>query len=228
MPEPARWNSGALRLAGVYSTGPSAGPRVRRDMATPGWCAPADCAGEWGAVIRIPVSDDHDCPRTRGAPNQGHSRTPAKGSRCSTWPTLPFGSAASVLPSCCAGQGLALAVFRETAGRSRVFRVFRAVARCRDSPNSFRRNGLLAIENGSTSFGARQAALGPGVRLRRTRVARAARWFRSPSLGPASDRAGQLSYAAGRPRAVLGRLPPPAGQPGLRLDRRLEKCLHVT
>ena len=39
------------------------------------------------------------CPKTRGAPNQGHSRTPAKGSRCSTWPTLPFGSAASVLPS---------------------------------------------------------------------------------------------------------------------------------
>jgi len=37
--------------------------------------------------------------KTRGASNQGHSRTPAKGSRCSTWPTLPFGSAAPVLPS---------------------------------------------------------------------------------------------------------------------------------
>ena len=62
--------------------------------------------------------------KTRGAPNQGHSRTPAKGPRCSTWPTLPFGSAASVLPSCCTGQGPELAVFRETARRSRVFQFF--------------------------------------------------------------------------------------------------------
>ncbi len=52
--------------------------------------------------------DDQMFSQTRGARNQGHSPTPAKGSRCSTWPTLPFGSAAPVLPSCCTGRGPAL------------------------------------------------------------------------------------------------------------------------
>ncbi len=98
-------------------------------------------------------------PQTREAPNQGHSRTPAKGSRYSTWPTLPFGSAASVLPSCCTGQGPELAVFRETAGRSRVFRVFHAAAKRRDSPNSFHRSNPPATAQGDVTFLERQQAV---------------------------------------------------------------------
>ena len=128
---------------------------TRRHMAFP--VGPEIVAGRvCGADV-----DDGMVSQTRGAPNQGHSRTPAKGPRCSTWPTLPFGSAASVLPSCCTGQGPALAVFRETAGRSRVFRVFHAAVQRRDSLNSFhRRQPPVAWQNIESRIERQPAGLG--------------------------------------------------------------------
>lgn len=64
----------------------------------------------------------------------------ARGARCH--PPLPFGSAATVLPSCFTGRGPELAVFRETAGRSRVILAFHVAVNDRVSPNPFHRNGL--------------------------------------------------------------------------------------
>jgi len=132
---------------------------------------PLVTVGLWGRaeLVRAEQVSGLAFPPIRGAPNQGHSRTPAKGPRCSTWPTLPFGSAASVLPSCCTDQGSALAVFRETAGRSRVVRFFHAAVPHRDSPNSFHRSKSPAIEQGSLPFLGCQAA-GPRLSVsRRTR-----------------------------------------------------------
>lgn len=62
-----------------------------------------------------------------------------------------------MLPSCFTGRGPELAVFRKTAGRSRVIRVFHVAVNDRDSPNSFRRNGLSGAQQGTVLRGLSQA-----------------------------------------------------------------------
>ena len=159
MPELARWVQVRDVLRRSAPSGLRSGPQVR-----------------WSGGPAVPVRDgqvdSHTFPQTRGASNQGHSRTPAKGSRCSTWPTLPFGSAAPVLPSCCTGRGPALAVFRETAGRSRVFRNFHAALRRRDPLNSFRRGKMPATNQGSVpSFACQAPGTQPSVSRRSRELA---------------------------------------------------------
>ena len=115
MPELARWVQVRDVVRGSAPSGLRSGPQVPWSGAPAGsqflavgWWGPAEPARD-GQV------GDRAFPQTRGAPNQGHSRTP---------------------------------VFRETAGRSRVVRVFHAAVPRRDSPNSFHRRKSPAIEQG--------------------------------------------------------------------------------
>ncbi len=106
-----------------------------------------------------------------------------------------------MLPSCCTGPGPELAVFRETAGRARVFRVFHAAFYRRDSLNSFHLGKPPATAQGSVSFIGRQPTVAtlsgsaPGRRNSESVVAAAIsgqgnssqtasltlRWFGSPA-----------------------------------------------
>lgn len=120
MPELARFVQVRDVLQGSVSLGFRFGPRDRGSgspiAATP--LPYAACVGLGLCATNIRVAGF--------LLKQGERRTtatpepPPRGHDNSTWPTLPFGSAAPVPSSCFTGHGPELAVFRETAGRSRV------------------------------------------------------------------------------------------------------------